>query len=196
MFLERHHVGHDLAGMGPVGQPVDHRHVRVGRQFQQLLFLRAAQHDGVDIAREHARRVGHGLAAAELAAFALQDDGVAAELPDRPLERHARPGRRLLEDHRQRHAVQRTARPGAGPLFVRRRTPGGFQAFAGFDDAAQLRLPDQIEIEEMPGAGGRNRMAVQARGDARVRQRSALRPSVPPLRRAAGRRPRRSRRAR
>ena len=201
MFLEGHHIGHELAGMGPVRQPVDHRHVRVRGQLQQLLFLRAAQHDRIDIAREHAGRVRHGLAAAELAAPAFQHDRVAAELPDRPFERNARPGRRLLEDHRQRLAVQRTGWPRAGPLFIRGRFPGGFHALADLDDAAQFGLPDQVEVQKVPDARGRNRVAVQARRDAGVRHRSPLPPSaLPPptfrLRRAAGRPPRRSRRGR
>ena len=56
----------DLAGMAFVGQPVDDRHGGVLGQLEQGLVLVGADHDGVDVARQHARRVGDGLAAAEL----------------------------------------------------------------------------------------------------------------------------------
>ena len=71
------------------------------------LVVRIMMH--VDIARQHARGVGDGLAAAELRAVALQHDRIAAELAHADLEGDAGAGRRLLEDHRQRLAGERLA---------------------------------------------------------------------------------------
>ena len=110
MLLEGHHVGHHLAGMRAPRQPVDHRHGGVARELDQRLVIEDADHDGVDIAREHARGVGDGLAAAELHLLAGEHDGVAAELAHRDVERDARARRRLVEDHRQRLAGERLAR--------------------------------------------------------------------------------------
>ena len=72
-----------------------------------IVVLEGADHDGVDVAREHARRIGDGLAAAELHLLAGQHDGLAAELAHGDVERDARARRRLVEDHRQRLAGER-----------------------------------------------------------------------------------------
>ena len=66
-----------------------------------------ADHDGVDIARQHARGIGDRLAAAELHFLPGEHDDVAAELAHRDIERHARARRGLVEDHRQRLAGER-----------------------------------------------------------------------------------------
>ena len=60
------HVGQDLAGMRQVGQPVDHRHGRMLGQLVGLGVIVGADHDRIGKARQHPRRVGNGLAAAEL----------------------------------------------------------------------------------------------------------------------------------
>ena len=97
--------------MRGVGQPVDHRHGRMARELVQLSRLVGADHDRVDIARQHARGVGHGLAAPELTVGGVEKDRVAAEMAHRHLERHAGPRRRLLEDHRQGLAGERPVAP-------------------------------------------------------------------------------------
>ena len=66
MLLQRHHVGHHLAGMGEVGEAVDDRNGGRRGEFREVGVARGADHDGIDIARENARRVGDGLAAAQL----------------------------------------------------------------------------------------------------------------------------------
>ena len=109
MLLEGHDVGHELAGMGVVGQPVDDRHGGVLGQFEQPLMRGGADHDRIDIARQHLGRVGDGLGAAELHFGAGQHDGLAAELAHADVEGDARARRRLVEDHRQHLAVERLA---------------------------------------------------------------------------------------
>ena len=58
MFLEGHDVGHHLAGMRAPRQAVDDRHRGMARQFHRTVVHRGADHDGVDIARQHARGIG------------------------------------------------------------------------------------------------------------------------------------------
>ena len=76
-------------------------------QFHQPVMRGGADHDGVDIARQHLGGVGDGLAAAELHLGAGQHDGLAAELAHADVEGDARAGRRLVEDHRQHLALER-----------------------------------------------------------------------------------------
>ena len=58
-----------------------------------------ADHDGVDVARQHARRIGDGLAPADLHIRRTQHDRGSAKLMHGDFERHPRPRRGLLEDH-------------------------------------------------------------------------------------------------
>src|SRR5215472_4252279 len=141
MLLEGHHIGHQLAGMRPVGQAVDDRHRRMLGHLDQLLLLRRPQHDDVDIAREHARGIGHGLAAAELRAVALQDERLASHLAHAELEGDPGAGRGLLEDHGERLACQRPR------IAVRREVL--LEARADLEDLAQLRRRQPVEIEEV-----------------------------------------------
>ena len=66
-----------------------------------------ANHDAVDVARQDARGVGDRLAAPELDVARRQKQRVAAELERADLERHARSGGRLHEDHRERFSGER-----------------------------------------------------------------------------------------
>ena len=118
MLLEGHDVGHHLARVRALGQPVDHRHRGVVGELDHVVVVERADHDGVDIARQHARGVGDGLAAAELHLLAGQHDRFAAELAHGDIERHARARRRLVEDHRERLAGERLGRR-AGALAPR-----------------------------------------------------------------------------
>ena len=65
-FFEGHDVGHDLAGVAAVGQAVDDGYRGVRGEFDQRVVAVGADHDGVDVARQHARGIGDGLAAAKL----------------------------------------------------------------------------------------------------------------------------------
>ena len=139
MLLEGHDVGHDLAGMRAPRQAVDDRHGRGARELGHGVGIERADHDGVDIARQHARGVGDGLAAAELHLVGGEHDRVAAELAHGDLEGHAGAGRGPLEDHRQRPAGERAV--GTPAL--------GLHGAARLDHPAQLGRRDIDEVEKM-----------------------------------------------
>jgi hypothetical protein len=69
MFLERQDVGHDLTGVSAVGQAVDHRNGGVFGHLQQGLFLKRADHDHINIARQNTRRISNGFAMAQSATY-------------------------------------------------------------------------------------------------------------------------------
>ena len=66
MFFKRHHIRHDLAGVRAVRQPVDHRHIRVFGHLKQDAFIKGADHDQIDIARQNAGRVSDGFTVPKL----------------------------------------------------------------------------------------------------------------------------------
>ena len=86
MLLEGHDVGQHLAGMRAARQPVDDRNGGVRGESASVVVVEDADHDRVDIAREDARGVGDGLAAAKLHLQAGEHDGFAAELAHGDLE--------------------------------------------------------------------------------------------------------------
>ena len=86
MLFEGHDIGHDLAGMGAVGQPVDHRNRRMFGHLQKRRLLEGADHDHVHIARQHAGRIGNGLAMAKLHVRPGQDHGLPAHLAHPDIE--------------------------------------------------------------------------------------------------------------
>ena len=88
------HIGHDLAGMDRVGQAVDHRHGGVLAPAPSASPPSRADHDRIDIARQHLRGVGDGLAAPELRVACRHHDDVAAELLHRRLRRRRACGSR------------------------------------------------------------------------------------------------------
>ncbi len=108
-------------------------------------MLERADHDGVDVARQHARGVGQRLAAAELHFLAGEHDHVAAQVMHGDVERDPRAGRRLVEDHRQRPPRKRPAHgePRAARLFQRARQ---------IDHAPQIARLQLGKIEEMADA--------------------------------------------
>ncbi len=83
--------------------------------------LVGAQHDRIDIARQHAGGIGRRFAAPALHVARRQHDHVAAQLPHADLERDAGAGGGLLEDQRQRLAGQRAGRGAARACSCRRR---------------------------------------------------------------------------
>ena len=142
VLLERHQVSHHLAGMRAPRQPVDHRHGGVGCKLQQRVMIEDADHDGVDIARQHAGGIGDGLAAAKLHLRAGQHDRLAAELAHADVERHSRAGRGTLENHRQRLAFERL-------LALLMRLQLRLHGSAGGEHVAQLVQWQLADIEEV-----------------------------------------------
>ena len=87
--------------MHQIGEAVDDRHVGVLCQLLDLGMGKGSDHDAVDVAGEHACGVGDRLPASELHVTRREEQCVSAQLPRSDFERHARPRRRLHEDHRQ-----------------------------------------------------------------------------------------------
>src|SRR3954454_23070822 len=127
-------------------QSVDDGNGGVRGKLEQRLVVQNADHDGVDIARQHPRRVGDGLAAAELHLGAGQHDRLAAELAHADVERHAGARRRPFEDHRQGLAFERLLIFRIS-FFLRLqlRLHGG----AGVEHVAQLDKRQFADIEKM-----------------------------------------------
>ena len=100
MFLIGQDIGHDLARVGAVGQPVDDRHGGILCQFQQHILLEGADHDQINIARQHPRRICDGFAMAKLHFAARKHHGLAAHLAHAHIERNAGAGRGFFKDQR------------------------------------------------------------------------------------------------
>src|SRR6185437_1336581 len=100
-------VSEHLAGMQEIGQTVDHGHVGEPGQLLDVLVGEGADHDAIDVARQHARGVGDRLAASELDVARREEEGVAAQVEGADLERDAGPRARLHEDHGERLTGER-----------------------------------------------------------------------------------------
>ena len=150
MLLESQDIGHDLAGVRVVGQAVDHRNGGVFRQLDKTLMGCRADHDRVYIARQHLCRIGNGLGTAELHFRTREHDRLAAKLAHADIKGNAGTGRRLVEDHRQRLALER--------LF----TLAGFQAFLArpriVEHEPQVLRINGRKINEMAQTAGHARL--------------------------------------
>ena len=73
-------VGHDLAGMQQIGQPVDHRNGAVAGQLLHVGMIVGPDHDAVEIAGQHPGGVADRLAPAELDVARGEEKRVPAEL--------------------------------------------------------------------------------------------------------------------
>ncbi len=103
-----------------------------------------ADHDGVGITRQHARRVGNAFAAAELQVVLVQGNGLAAKLAHGDVERDARARRRFLENQHE-DVVGDTV----GLELRRHALAGRLHRMGGVDDTAQRPGVDLVEIQEM-----------------------------------------------
>ncbi len=112
LLLERHDVRHHLAGMRKLGEAVDDGDGRVVRKLAHHFVVEQADHHGVDIARDHARRVRDGFLARQLHFRAREHDGRAAKLAHADIEGDARARGLLVEDEREHAALQRRIRIG------------------------------------------------------------------------------------
>ena len=148
MLLERHDVCQHLTGMGAISESVDDGHGRVGRHLEQIFMRRCANHDGVDVSRQHASSVPDRLATAELRVFPAQEKAFTSELPYRHVERDTRPRRSLFEDHCEQA-------PDAGRIFVQLNltasSPRCLPAQRVVQNRPQVRCVNDIDIQEMPG---------------------------------------------
>ena len=138
VLLDREEVGEDLAGVGEVGEPVDHRNRGEPGQLLDLGVVVGADHDAVHVAREHAGGIGDRLAAADLDVLAGEEEGLAAELVGADLKGDAGPGGRLGEDHGQGF-------PGEGGLPVLL----GLHPFGEVEELLDLRTAEVGDLEEV-----------------------------------------------
>ena len=88
-----------------IGQPVDDWHIGVLREIRNGAMRVRADHDRIDKTRQHARRIRHALAAAQLHIICARDDRGPAELAHALLKGEAGAGGGFLKNHRQRLAV-------------------------------------------------------------------------------------------
>ena len=112
VLLDGERVGHRLTGMMVVGQTADDGDGGAGRQVDHVGLGVGADHDRVEVAAEHVAGVSHGLADAQLDVVGVQIERLGAELGDADLERDARAGRGLGEDHADGLAGQQRMRLG------------------------------------------------------------------------------------
>ena len=96
--------------MRVLGEHVEDRQLVLGRKRLELGVGVRPHPDRGDVTTQDARGVAQRLAPAELRLARAQDHRMAAHLDDARLEAHARPGARLLEDERDRAALQDAAR--------------------------------------------------------------------------------------
>jgi hypothetical protein len=108
-----------------------------------------ADHDGIDVAREHLGRVGDRLAAPDLHVRVVERQRLAAELAHGHVEGDAGAGGGLLEDEHQDGVGD-----AGGPQLVRHALARPLHGVAHVDDAAQGTPVDMIEIQKMPGRPG------------------------------------------
>src|ERR1700751_119301 len=101
-------------------------------------------HDDVDVTRQDPSSVGDGFAATELHLLASQHDGLPSELAHGDVEGDPRAGRRLVEDHGERLALERPRTAGAS----------SFHGTAGVDHPAQFPRGNVDEIEKRASAVG------------------------------------------
>ncbi len=93
-------VGHALARVVRVGEPVDHRDLTIPGEVLHVRLGEGADHDAVHVAAHHVGGVPDGLADAQLDVARIEEHRLGAELLDADLEAHARARRGLHEDHR------------------------------------------------------------------------------------------------
>ncbi|AHZ22785.1 hypothetical protein BM92_09080 [Haloferax mediterranei ATCC 33500] len=106
VFADGEQVGERLTRVGVVGQAVDDGCAGVFGDFEQVVVVEQAGHDGVAVATQHAGRIGERFAVAELDVFGAEKERVTAQLGHPRFEGDTRAGARLLEEHRQRRSGQ------------------------------------------------------------------------------------------
>jgi endonuclease/exonuclease/phosphatase family metal-dependent hydrolase len=123
-------------------QRVDHRDLRPRGQLGDRLVGAGADHDRVDVAGEHPRRVADRLAARELQFIAAQHDRCRAELSDTDLEGDSGAGGGLFED--EGDAAPRQS------LGTEAITAAGLQLSGAVEQLAKLESAQLFACEEVP----------------------------------------------
>ena len=106
LLPDGHQVGQHLAGVGEVGEAVDDGDGGVFGQLLHLVLAIGADHDAVTVAAEHPGGIGDGLAPADLALLAGEEESVTAHLIGPHLKGHTGPGGIFLKNHGQGLAFQ------------------------------------------------------------------------------------------
>ena len=117
-LANRHHVGQRLARVRAVRETVDHWDRRVAGELLDVFLRERADHQPVEVARQHGGGVLQGLATPELKVGGCQVQAHSAELEDADLERDACAGGRLLKDHHQRAAGEEVVLLAPGLPFL------------------------------------------------------------------------------
>ena len=89
-----------------IAQAVDHRNARPFGQFQNVLMLEDARHQGLYVAGKHACHIRNGFAFTEADFARRKVEGIAAHVAHGHIERDARAQAGLLEDHAQHFALE------------------------------------------------------------------------------------------
>ena len=127
-----------------LGEAIDDRNRRMVGHLPHIVRTEDPNDDRIDVARQHPRGVGDGLAAPELHLGPGQHDRLAAEIAHPDVERDAGAGRRPVEDHRQRLADERT------PRRLRALDPRRLHRRRSIEDVAKLAARKLEQVEEMP----------------------------------------------
>ena len=106
MLLDCQQIRQDLARMQQVCQRIDDRDARPFRKLLHAVMAERADHDAVEVARQHARRILDRLAAAELQIAVREEQRLPAELVHARFKRNTRARRGLLENHAERLALE------------------------------------------------------------------------------------------
>ncbi len=128
--------------MEVVRQAVDHGDVGRVRELVDVGLLEGADHDPVQVARQHSARVPDRLAAPELQVAGGEIERRAAELEHADLEADARSRRGLLEDHPERPALEM---PVLDALPLPR-----LQAVGEVEDLEELVRVPVVHAQEVP----------------------------------------------
>jgi endonuclease/exonuclease/phosphatase family metal-dependent hydrolase len=125
----------------PRGERVDDWDLGLGGELSDRIVRAVADHDRVEVAREHPARVADRLAARKLQFVAAQDYRRRPQLGDADLEGNPRPGRGLLED-------EGNAAPGqiAG---TRALSATGFELRGEVEQLGELEGPELVAGEEI-----------------------------------------------
>src|SRR5262245_5372234 len=116
----------------------------MARKLGDRLMIEDADHDCIDISRQHPRGIGERFTASQLHFLGGEKGGLPAELSHGDIERYPGPRRWLVEHHRQCFSGKRRAIGAASALPL--------HGLAQIDQMAKDRLRDVDQIQKMPDA--------------------------------------------